>query len=130
MVNPGGTGRPIRHISARFAPLPPSSGFIVPLPSVFLPNRYTNLSPLADFAEDFAALPLSAPALADVVLLFCELRVATLASVFTAEASRPAGLRVAFFAICVRSPVTRNHGGAFRRRSRRSRSRLVNVCLR
>ena len=29
MVKPGGTGRPMRHISARFAPLPPSSGFIV-----------------------------------------------------------------------------------------------------
>jgi hypothetical protein len=38
IVNPGGTGRPMRHISARFAPLPPSSGFIVPLPSVFLPK--------------------------------------------------------------------------------------------
>ena len=26
IVKPGGTGSPIRHISARFAPLPPSSG--------------------------------------------------------------------------------------------------------
>src|SRR5688572_21803633 len=43
MVKPGGTGSPMRHISARFAPLPPSSGFIEPLPSVFLPKRYTNL---------------------------------------------------------------------------------------
>src|SRR6185436_210647 len=43
MVKPGGTGSPMRHISARFAPLPPSSGFIWPLPSVFLPNKYTNL---------------------------------------------------------------------------------------
>src|SRR6188508_3089855 len=43
MVKPAGTGRPMRHISARLAPLPPSSGFIVPLPSVFLPKRYTNL---------------------------------------------------------------------------------------
>jgi hypothetical protein len=40
MVKPGGTGRPMRAISARFAPLPPSSGFIVVLPSaVLLPNR-------------------------------------------------------------------------------------------
>ena len=39
IVNPGGTGSPMRHISARFAPLPPRSGFIVPLPSVFRPNR-------------------------------------------------------------------------------------------
>src|SRR5947207_13847060 len=30
----------MRHISARFAPLPPSSAFIEPLPSVFLPKRY------------------------------------------------------------------------------------------
>src|SRR3954470_22759428 len=43
MVNPGGTGNPIRHISARFAPLPPSSGFIEPLPSVLRPKRYTYL---------------------------------------------------------------------------------------
>ena len=28
MVNPGGTGMPILHISARLAPLPPSSSFI------------------------------------------------------------------------------------------------------
>src|SRR3954462_13672778 len=41
MVNPGGTGSPIRHISPRFAPFPPSSAFIVPLPSVWRPNRYT-----------------------------------------------------------------------------------------
>src|SRR3954465_3166739 len=34
----------MRHISARPAPLPPSSGFIPPLPSVFvLPKRYTYL---------------------------------------------------------------------------------------
>src|SRR5688500_15952673 len=46
MVNPGGTGRPIRHISARLAPLPPCSGFILPLPSFFLPNRSTNLTVL------------------------------------------------------------------------------------
>src|SRR6187401_3336240 len=43
MVKPGGTGNPMRHISARFAPLPPSSGFIVPLPSVFFPNWNTYL---------------------------------------------------------------------------------------
>src|SRR5687767_8367571 len=49
MVKPGGTGRPMRHISARFAPLPPSSGFIDPLPSVLRPNAYTYL-PFADGA--------------------------------------------------------------------------------
>src|SRR5437870_1302840 len=44
MVKPGGTGRPMRDISARLAPLPPSSGFIEPSPSAFLfPNRYTYL---------------------------------------------------------------------------------------
>jgi hypothetical protein len=44
MVKPGGTGSPMRLISARFAPLPPSSGFMEPLPSAFLlPNRYTYL---------------------------------------------------------------------------------------
>src|SRR5215211_7734517 len=54
MVKPGGTGRPMRHISARFAPLPPSSGFIVPLPSVLRPKRYTYLP--APFAADAVAL--------------------------------------------------------------------------
>ena len=34
MVKPGGTGRPMRVISARFAPLPPSSAFILPSPSL------------------------------------------------------------------------------------------------
>jgi len=32
----GGTGRPMRVISARLAPLPPSNGFIEPSPSAFL----------------------------------------------------------------------------------------------
>ncbi len=32
-VKPSGTGTPIRFISATLAPLPPSSGFIVALPS-------------------------------------------------------------------------------------------------
>src|SRR6187401_554986 len=50
MVKPGGTGNPMRHISARFAPLPPSSGFIVPLPSVFFPNWYTYLPDVFGFA--------------------------------------------------------------------------------
>src|SRR5688500_16178715 len=54
MVKPGGTGKPMRHISARLAPLPPSSGFIVPFPSVFLPNQYTYLPDLgAAFAVVF-----------------------------------------------------------------------------
>src|SRR6266536_3551376 len=33
IVNPGGTGRPRRVISARFAPLPPSRSFMLVLPS-------------------------------------------------------------------------------------------------
>src|SRR5688500_12766156 len=42
MVKPGGTGKPIRVISARLAPLPPRSGFMEPSPSAFLlPKRYT-----------------------------------------------------------------------------------------
>ena len=32
-VNPGGTGRPMRVISARFAPLPPSRSAIAARPS-------------------------------------------------------------------------------------------------
>src|SRR5947208_9752858 len=45
MVNPGGTGMPILHISARLAPLPPSNSFIDPSPSaVFPPKKYTCLA--------------------------------------------------------------------------------------
>jgi len=33
MVKPGGTGRPMRVISARFAPLPPRMGFMLASPS-------------------------------------------------------------------------------------------------
>ena len=36
MVNPGGTGRPMLAISARLAPLPPSTHFMSVLPSVTL----------------------------------------------------------------------------------------------
>src|SRR5687768_11820941 len=44
MVKPGGTGMPILHISARLAPLPPSSSFILPSPSAVLPPKeYTYL---------------------------------------------------------------------------------------
>ena len=35
MVNPGGTGTPIKFISARLAPFPPSRFFISALPSAF-----------------------------------------------------------------------------------------------
>src|SRR5450759_312077 len=43
MVNPGGTGRPAFVISARPAPLPPSSARIFALPSALPPaNRYTH----------------------------------------------------------------------------------------
>src|SRR5690349_24883818 len=58
MVKPGGTGSPMRHISARLAPLPPSSGFIVPLPSVLRPNRYTNF-PRAAFAPFCFVFPVA-----------------------------------------------------------------------
>src|SRR5215471_1411887 len=44
MVNPGGTGRPALVISARPAPLPPRTSFILPLPSALPPpNEYTYL---------------------------------------------------------------------------------------
>jgi hypothetical protein len=46
IVNPGGTGRPAFVISARPEPLPPSSSFIVRLPSAFpFPKKYTYLPP-------------------------------------------------------------------------------------
>ena len=54
MVNPGGTGRPIRAISARFAPLPPRRFLIDASPSVFAPNRYMNFR-LPALGADFAA---------------------------------------------------------------------------
>src|SRR5579864_6908696 len=42
MVNPGGTGTPARLISARPAPLPPRTSFILPSPSALPPpNAYT-----------------------------------------------------------------------------------------
>ena len=39
MVKPGGTGRPALVISARPAPLPPRSSFILPLPSALPPPK-------------------------------------------------------------------------------------------
>src|SRR5215471_12467675 len=79
----------MRHISARFAPFPPSSGFIVPSPSVLRPKRYTNLPDLpaaADFpGAGFAArsvLPDFAVLLVVFVCFFC-----------------------AFFAISLRTPL-------------------------
>ncbi|MND01376.1 hypothetical protein D3C83_203440 [compost metagenome] len=54
IVKPGGTGKPMRHISARFAPLPPSSGFICPWPSALPPPKeYTYF---VFFAVAFAAV--------------------------------------------------------------------------
>ena len=42
IVNPGGTGTPIRFISAKLAPFPPNKFFIVVSPSAFLlPKKYT-----------------------------------------------------------------------------------------
>ena len=43
MVKPGGTGTPIRFISARFAPLPPSTSRIWALPSFFFRFRMYKL---------------------------------------------------------------------------------------
>ena len=44
MVNPGGTGNPALVISASPAPLPPSTSFILPLPSALPPpKKYTYL---------------------------------------------------------------------------------------
>ena len=39
MVKPAGTGMPRRFISARLAPLPPSSSLILPSPSACLPPK-------------------------------------------------------------------------------------------
>src|SRR5712692_7716590 len=39
MVKPGGTGNPALVISARPAPLPPRSSFILPLPSALPPPK-------------------------------------------------------------------------------------------
>src|SRR5512142_3235174 len=45
MVKPGGTGNPALVISARPAPLPPSSSFILPWPSALPPpKKYTYLT--------------------------------------------------------------------------------------
>jgi len=42
IVKPAGTGKPIKHISARLAPLPPNNSFIFPSPSATLPpKKYT-----------------------------------------------------------------------------------------
>src|SRR5882724_12284214 len=47
MVNPGGTGNPALVISARPAPLPPSTSFILPSPSALPPPKeYTYFVPL------------------------------------------------------------------------------------
>src|SRR5438309_4915967 len=51
MVYPGGTGRPIFVIAARFVPLPPSSAFISPQPSQrLLPKKYVILPPFTEVA--------------------------------------------------------------------------------
>src|SRR4029077_12053995 len=45
IVKPGGTGRPAFVISARPAPLPPRTSFILPFPSALPPpKKYTNLT--------------------------------------------------------------------------------------
>src|SRR6516225_8764047 len=47
MVKPGGTGRPALVISARPAPLPPRTSFILPLPSALpAPKKYTYFTSL------------------------------------------------------------------------------------
>src|SRR4026209_2937090 len=92
MVKPGGTGSPMRHISARFAPLPPSSGFIVPLPSVFFPNWYTYLPDVFGFAV-VVALGRT------LFFVFAVVFVAVFVAVFFAV----------FFAIRTRSPLLLRH---------------------
>src|SRR5271165_124275 len=58
MVNPGGTGNPALVISARPAPLPPRSSFILPLPSALPPPKKKTYL--------VALLPLGLPLLPDV----------------------------------------------------------------
>src|SRR4051794_41085312 len=53
MVKPGGTGSPALVISARPAPLPPRSSFILPLPSALPPPKEKTYL-VADF---FSAVP-------------------------------------------------------------------------
>src|SRR5690606_27544877 len=49
MVNPGGTGTPRFVISARFAPLPPSTDFISRVPSARpFPKKYTDFAGIND----------------------------------------------------------------------------------
>src|ERR1700685_3687517 len=56
MVNPGGTGRPAFVISARPAPLPPRTSFILPLPSALPPPKeYTYFVDVGLVAVDFAS---------------------------------------------------------------------------
>ena len=65
MVNPGGTGIPRFDISARFAPFPPRSDFILAEPSALPPpKKYTCFLPetcfaFCLFAGDFAATVIS-----------------------------------------------------------------------
>src|ERR1700679_2192470 len=77
MVNPAGTGSPMRLISARLAPLPPSSGFIEPSPSALpAPHEYTYLRALVEadflgeapaFARAFLFLDLAAISVVSVL---------------------------------------------------------------
>src|ERR1700739_4109027 len=75
MVKPGGTGRPALVISAKPAPLPPRTSFILPLPSALPPpNEYTYL--VAVFLE--VALLLSAIAVSGRVTVAINLLVLSL----------------------------------------------------
>src|ERR1700733_14144230 len=73
MVNPGGTGNPALVISARPAPLPPSTSFIFPLPSALPPpNEYTYL--VAEFfAVEFfcSAISASGRVMVAIISPFC-----------------------------------------------------------
>ena len=69
IVNPGGTGRPMRAISARFAPFPPRRFLIVASPSVLAPNRYMNLFFLV-LETDLAAAFLDAVLLATFFAIY------------------------------------------------------------
>src|ERR1700732_2462643 len=55
MVNPGGTGRPAFVISAKPAPLPPRSSFILPLPSALPPPKEKTYL-VAEFFSVFSTL--------------------------------------------------------------------------
>src|SRR5258708_6505546 len=79
MVNPGGTGSLARDISARPAPLPPSTSFILPSPSADPPpNEYTYFFILLSYvlvtiSEKSAMVENSASSVCNRVSRFCRI---------------------------------------------------------